>query len=88
MNLKDYDSLLNSKKNDENSMPFSLGEIQKIDIKSLMNKSPKVRYQSIKEFLNGDYSDKITILRKLYKIETEFRLKSFIQSSLNDQQSI
>lgn len=88
MSLQGYDSLLKKKDKDRISMPFSLAEIQELDVKALMNEKPKARYQAIKDFLEGDYSDKITILRKLYKIENEFKLKSFIQTCLNDQQKI
>lgn len=88
MSLNDYDSVLNPKGNDKINMPFSLAEIQCLNVKALLNDSPKERYQAIQEFLKGDYEDKITILRKLYKVEKEFKLKSFIQVCLNDQQQM
>lgn len=69
-------------------MPFSLAEIQNLNVKALLNENPKVRLEAIQEFLKGDYQDKITILRKLYKVEKEFKLKSYIQTCLNDQQKI
>ncbi|MCO4783343.1 MAG: hypothetical protein KC646_13540 [Candidatus Cloacimonetes bacterium] len=88
MSLDSYDSVLNPKTNDKINMPFSLAEIQSLDVKALLNDQPKVRYEAIQEFLKGDYQDKITILRKLYKVEKEFKLKSFIQTCLNDQQKM
>ena len=47
MSLQGYDSLLKKKDKDRISMPFSLAEIQELDVKALMNEKPKARYQAI-----------------------------------------